>query len=228
MSPLLGRMCPKGVITAPATCEDGRVEMAEVIRNRRAALGVSQAELAERVGVDKRQIRRYEAGDAQPSLSVGRDIADALRISLDELAGADSRRIGLSGDWWAAWQTSQDGVEKHTVQPVTMRQRGDLIQITAQERGNVTVAEGGYLWRGEFRLWDNEVLMGWYAATDQAVRSKGTMFFHIHTHGQFMVGRWVGMSYDGPVLSGRSAMAKTEPEAQRLLQDTAIVAVPAS
>lgn len=217
-----------GVISAPATWENGGVEMAEVIRARRASLGLSQAELAEQVGIDKRQIRRYEAGDAQPSLSVGRDIAVALRISLDELAGADSQRIGLSGDWWAAWRTSQDGVEKQTVQPVTMRQRGDLIQIAAEQRGNVTMAEGGYLWRGELRLWDNEVLMGWYAATDHAVRSKGTMFFHIHTHGQFMVGRWVGMSYDGPVLSGLSAIAKTEDEAQRLVREPATGVGPAS
>lgn len=182
--------------------------MPEVIRTRRAALALSQADLAERVGVDKRQIRRYEAGESHPNLPVARDIADALGISLDELAGSDVRRVGLSGEWWAAWQTYQDGREVHTVQQITIRQRGDVVQVATQDRGNVTLEEGGYTWRGEFRLWDNEALIGWYTATDEAVRSKGSMFFHLHPHGQHMTGRWVGLSHDGPLITGGAVIAK--------------------
>jgi len=33
------------------------------------------------------------------------------------------------------------------------------------------------------RLWDNEVLMGWYAANDGSIRSRGTMYFVLHPHG---------------------------------------------
>lgn len=193
--------------------------MPEVMRTRRMAIGMSQAELAERAGIDKRQIRRYEAGEAQPSLSVARGIADALSVSLDELAGSDSKRVGLNGEWWASWQTVQNGEPVQTVQPVTLRQRGDLIQIAADERGNVTAEEGGYLWRGELRLWDNEVLMGWYTAADEAVRSKGTMFFHIHPHGRVMLGRWVGLSHDGPVITGWAALAKTQDDVQAAVND---------
>ncbi|WP_409483035.1 helix-turn-helix transcriptional regulator [Arsenicicoccus dermatophilus] len=187
--------------------------MPDVIRARRAALGLSQADLAERVGIDKRQIRRYEAGEAQPSLSVGRQIAEALDITLDELAGAQTQRVGLSGEWWASWETWKDGQPAFTAQPVALHQRGDLIQINAKDRGNVTLDEGGYLWRGELRLWDNVVLMGWYAAADSGVRSMGTMFFRIDTHGQHMLGRWVGQSHDGPVLTGWGTIAKTETAA---------------
>lgn len=193
--------------------------MGEVIRARRAVLGLSQADLAEQVGIDKRQIRRYEAGEAQPSLTVGRFIADALGISLDELAGATVQRVGLSGEWWASWQTTKDGREVHTVQPVTIRQRGDLLQVEATERGNVTLEQGGYSWRGEFRLWDNEILMGWYAAADAAVRSKGTMFFRIHAHGQQMSGRWVGLSHDGPVSTGWAVMARSQEGLTAAVQD---------
>jgi hypothetical protein len=32
--------------------------------------------------------------------------------------------------------------------------------------GRMAIAEGGCLWRREMRLWDNEVVLGWYAATD--------------------------------------------------------------
>ena len=60
---------------------------AEVMRTKRQALGLTQAQLAEAAGVGRRQIRRYEAGDAQPPLLVAARIARALRITLDELAG---------------------------------------------------------------------------------------------------------------------------------------------
>ena len=191
--------------------------MANVMRDRRAALALSQADLAAAVGLDKRQIRRYEAGEAQPTLVVAKAIAHALQISLDELAGETEQRLQITGDWWAGWQTWKDGAPVHTSQPVEIRQRGTDLDIAAVERG-ISSEEGGYLWRGQLRLWDNEILMGWYAADDQAVRSKGTLYLVIHPHGHQMRGRWVGLSYDGPIVSGWSAFARTEQEAQALLQ----------
>lgn len=72
--------------------------------------------------------------------------------------------------------------------------------------------EGGYLWRGEMKLWDNEILMGWYVADEGAVRSKGVMYFVLHQHGIHTAGRWVGLSYDGPIITGWGAMAHTKDE----------------
>ncbi len=66
--------------------------MSEVIRRRRTELG--QADLGAAAGVDARQIRRYEAGQSQPVLSVAVAIADALGISINELA-PNSRNDGL-------------------------------------------------------------------------------------------------------------------------------------
>jgi len=192
------------------------MEMPEVIRRRRAELDMSQADLAKAAGVDVRQIRRYESGQQQPTLSVAVAIAEALGISISELAGMPDHRVNLTGDWWAGWQSSREGVEDIRVQPVSMRQHGDLIQIEATRRGR-PVEEGGYLWRGELRLWDNEILMGWYAANDGSVRSKGTMYFQIHPHGINMTGRWVGLSYDGQIVSGWGSMARTEDEARELI-----------
>jgi transcriptional regulator with XRE-family HTH domain len=191
--------------------------MAAVMKARRAELGLSQSELAAQVGTDGRQIRRYEAGETQPTLPVAKLIARALGISLDELAGADSRRVEIPGMWWSSWQTYKDGDEIITSQEVRMRQQGDRVEADAVSRGDVTLEEGGYLWRGELRLWDNEILMGWYAADDGAVRSKGTMYFVVHPHGQQMVGRWVGLSYDGKVVTGWAAMARDETRARELV-----------
>jgi hypothetical protein len=92
-----------------------------------------------------------------------------------------------------------------------MTQRGDLIEIKASARGR-SVDAGGYLWSGELRLWDNEILMGWYAADDGAVRSKGTLYFALHQHGINATGRWVGLSYDGPIVTGWATLARTEED----------------
>jgi transcriptional regulator with XRE-family HTH domain len=166
--------------------------------------------------VDTRQIRRYEAGQQQPVLSVAVAIANALGISVSELAGTPSHRVSLTGDWWTCWQTSRGGVEDIRTQPVHLDQHGELVQIEATARGR-PVEEGGYLWRGELRLWDNEILMGWYAANDGSVRSKGTMYFVLHPHGINATGRWVGLSYDGSIVTGWSSMARTEAEARELV-----------
>jgi hypothetical protein len=97
-------------------------------------------------------------------------------------------------------------------------QRGDDLRVEATTRG-LAVEDGGYLWRGEMRLWDNEILMGWYAADDQAIPSKGTMYLVLHPHGQSMTGRWVGLSHDGALVTGWASMAKTQEEAQRLMYE---------
>jgi transcriptional regulator with XRE-family HTH domain len=196
------------------------VDMAEVLRQRRAALALSQADLAAAVGVDKRQIRRYEAGEAQPTLPVAKAMAKKLGISIDELAGGPEQRLTLAGQWWAGWQAWQDGIETHRCQPVEIKQRGNDLDIAALRRG-AEPDKGGYLWRGQLRLWDNEILIGWYAADDESVRSKGALYLVIHPHGQQFHGRWTGLSFDGPIQSGWSAFARTEDAAGRLLDDLA-------
>jgi transcriptional regulator with XRE-family HTH domain len=192
------------------------VDVGEVIKRRRAELGMSQAELAAAAGVDQRQIRRYESGQQQPLLSVAVAIAEALKISVGELAGIPPHRINLTGPWWASWQTFKDGAEVITAQEVQFTQQAELIQVHTTTRG-IPIEEGGYHWRGELRLWDNEILMGWYAANDGSVRSKGTMYFVLHPHGLSMAGRWVGLSYDGDIVTGWGGIAKTEDEARAII-----------
>ena len=103
-----------------------------------------------------------------------------------------------------------------TSQPIQIKQRGADLDIAALDRG-IDVEEGGYLWRGQLRLWDNEILMGWYTADDRAVRSKGTLYLVIHPHGHQIHGRWTGLSYDGPIQSGWSAITRTEDAVHDLL-----------
>jgi len=117
--------------------------------------------------------------------------------------------------WWCAWQTSKDGVPRVDTHPLTVYQQGELLQLDAER----APAAGSYTWRGELRLWDNEALMGWYRSTEGAVRSKGTMYLALHPHGEHAWGRWVGMSYDGVVVTGWGAIARTEEFAGKVVQD---------
>lgn len=194
------------------------MEMSEVIRRRRDELGLSQAALAKVAGVDTRQIRRYEAGQQQPLLPVAVSIANALDISLAELAGAPTHRVNLTGHWWTSWQTSKDQDEIITAQEVRIEQQAALLHIVTTTRG-IAVEEGGYMWRGELRLWDNEILMGWYAADEGSVRSKGTMYFVLHPHGISARGRWVGLSYDGKIMTGWGGLGRSEQEARAVVEE---------
>ena len=193
------------------------VDLSDVIRARRIALGLSQAQLAQRAGVSLRQLSRYEAGEQQPVLSAAVMLADALGISLTQLAGQVSYDLDLSGTWWAAWQTWKDGQPRIDTHTLEINQRGEVLQLLAERA--TPLEEGSYQWQGELRLWDNEALLGWYRSTDAAVRSKGTLYLSLHPHGDHAWGRWVGMSYDGAVISGWGALARTEELAAKVVQD---------
>ncbi|MBV9206045.1 MAG: transcriptional regulator, partial [Actinobacteria bacterium] len=91
-------------------------------------------------------------------------------------------------------------IDTHSLE---VHQRGDLLQLDADRA--VPVAEDSYRWHGELRLWDNEALIGCYRSTDAAVRSKGALYLALHPHGTNAWGRWVGMSYDGLVITGWGA-----------------------
>lgn len=177
---------------------------------------MSQADLAKRANIDARQIRRYEAGEQQPLFSVAVAIAAALQIPIADLAGMPTHRVKLSGEWWASWQTFRNGTEKIATQKVEIRQEGEMIRISTLTHG-LSVEEGGYHWNGELRLWDNEILMGWYASTEGAIRDKGTMYFVLHPHGQTMAGRWVGLSNDGKIMTGWGSMAKEHDAAEAVI-----------
>jgi len=193
------------------------MDISEVIKLRRSELGLSQAQLAKEAGISLRQLARYEAGEQQPVLSAAVALAEALRISLTQLAGQMTYDLDLSGTWWCAWQTWKDGIPRIDVHLLEVHQQGDLLQLDADRA--LPVAEGSYRWRGELRLWDNEALIGWYRSTDAAVRSKGVLYLALHPHGTYAWGRWVGMSYDAEVITGWGGMARNEHEAHKVVQD---------
>jgi transcriptional regulator with XRE-family HTH domain len=68
------------------------VPFAETLAELRRSRGLTQVALAERARVNISQLRKYEAGGSEPSLSALRRLAVALSCSTDALVfGADPR-----------------------------------------------------------------------------------------------------------------------------------------
>jgi len=57
----------------------------------------------------------------QPVLAAAVALADALGISMDQLAGKVTYDLDLSGDWWCAWQTWKDGAPRIDTHPLEAR-----------------------------------------------------------------------------------------------------------
>ncbi|MGH3973324.1 MAG: helix-turn-helix domain-containing protein [Pseudonocardiaceae bacterium] len=56
------------------------------LSQRRKAVGLTQESLAQRLGVERSTVARWEAGDTEPLPSIRPDVAQALQVSIDELA----------------------------------------------------------------------------------------------------------------------------------------------
>ena len=68
------------------------VEFPQLLATLRKQHGLTQQQLAERIGTHVVQLRRYEAGASQPTLDVIRKISTALQVSADMLLfGKDER-----------------------------------------------------------------------------------------------------------------------------------------
>jgi hypothetical protein len=159
--------------------------------------------------------RRLLQGLAALGVAAAPLSTDALATPADAAATAPPG-VDLSGEWWASWQTFRNGVEKIATQQVECKQVGELIQVATITHG-LSPDEGGYHWNGALRLWDSEILLGWYSASEGSVRSKGTMYFTLHPHGQQMAGRWVGLGYDDRIMTGWGSMAKTRENAEAVI-----------
>ena len=64
----------------------------EIIRIRRSALGMSQAELAAKIGVSRNTVAGWETGHSRPDLDTLPSLCSTLRISLNRFFGRESRK----------------------------------------------------------------------------------------------------------------------------------------
>lgn len=69
----------------PHRVHERRLRFGDVVRERRAELGLSQEALAERCGVDRKSISRVETGTFSPSLDRVWRLADGLDLPISDL-----------------------------------------------------------------------------------------------------------------------------------------------
>jgi XRE family transcriptional regulator, regulator of sulfur utilization len=67
-----------------------RWAFARRLRSLREALGMSQQHLADRAGLDRTQISKYERAEHTPSADALKSLAHALGTTIDHLLGATS------------------------------------------------------------------------------------------------------------------------------------------
>ena len=187
------------------------MQTAEVIRRRRVELGLSQAELAAAVGLDPRQIRRYESGDAEPPLQAARALAQTLAITIDELAGGPPT---FSGTWWSCWKGLDDSGTLHAG-PMSLSHRGRRVEILPASP-DAAAPEEAFAWRSELHADDTD-LFGWYIIDDPAARSKGTLIFKLKNG--ILIGEWVRISLRAGLSAGDIVLAKDRETAQRTVQE---------
>ncbi|QES48891.1 transcriptional regulator [Streptomyces venezuelae] len=83
--------------SAEAAAERSEIRLAmafaQAVYDRRKALGLSQAQLAERAGLTQAKISRIEGADAVPTLPLLRRLATALDAALNIALDADHEEV---------------------------------------------------------------------------------------------------------------------------------------
>ena len=93
---------------------------------------LTQEALAEKVGVTRQAIAKWEAGDSVPDLQTGRKLAEVLNVSLDEL-------VSFETDNSAGLMMPPKG--KHLFGIVTVGEKGQII-IPVKARKLFNIAPG--------------------------------------------------------------------------------------
>ncbi|MGL5824975.1 MAG: hypothetical protein ACRCYU_09190 [Nocardioides sp.] len=162
------------------------------------------------------------------ALVVAGGLVDRLvSVVLDRLRDARELRqndnVRIDGHWYAAWQTSVDGNEVITTQPITLIQRGRTIRMKNEKRSSEH-PKGGYLWRSKLHFYHGRYAMGQYVALPgEQNSSKGIMYFYYRSQHKLFYGVWAGSSHDSDLSAGFLVMAQEQEEARasmtRLLAD---------
>lgn len=84
----------------------------ESIRHHRKRLGLTQLELAERVGVSVQAVSKWETNTGLPDISMAVPLARALGTTTDELLQFGQRRKALEQQWMETLESTRDDPAK--------------------------------------------------------------------------------------------------------------------
>ena len=71
------------------------MQYSEIIRSRRAALGMNQAELAARVGVSRNTVAGWETNHSRPDLDTLPALCEALGLTVAAFFGRERKKRGV-------------------------------------------------------------------------------------------------------------------------------------
>lgn len=104
------------------------------IQSRRKQCGLTQEQLADRLGVSRQTVAKWESGETVPDMGNGQALAEALDVSLDVLIGYDSHGTNLP----------MPPRGKHLFGTVTVGERGQVV-IPKQARDMFGIVSGDSL-----------------------------------------------------------------------------------
>lgn len=131
---------------------------------------------------------------------------------------ADNNYIDITGEWFAAWQTSVDNQQLINTESLKIVQRGKQVIVNNCERAPENPL-GGYLWNAKMQFYQGRNLMGWYFPLKKENNaSKGIMYMTYFSQRKEFYGKWVGSGYDGELEVGFLVFAKSRQEAKDKLE----------
>ena len=110
----------------------------ENIQFFRKAGGMTQEGLAEKVGVSRQTIAKWEAGESTPDLALARKLANTLDVTLDELTGVPYEKVRNAS------KSDAPKSGKHLFGLVTVGEKGQIV-IPVQARRIFGIEPGDQL-----------------------------------------------------------------------------------
>lgn len=104
------------------------------IQSRRKTCGLTQEQVAERLGVSRQTVTKWETGESTPDLAHAGALAEVLDVSLDALVAYEAQGTGLP----------MPPRGKHLFGTVTVGERGQIV-IPKQARDLFAIQAGDVL-----------------------------------------------------------------------------------
>lgn len=147
-------------------------------------------------------------------------ITEPLRILFNmikrRLVSRGKNRLDLSGNWYGVWETTIKGKRSTQEETNQIKQRGDNLRIQNIKEAS-TKGDYAYTWDAAAIVYEDQYIIGRYEGRN--VLSKGALFFHVSKLGDYMIGKWVGVTADSEFDDGYWVMARKRDMAMEEFQD---------
>ena len=109
--------------------DDMTKKFAEAILNRRKQLGLTQEEVAAKVGTSKQMISRYENAQRSPKVLMANRIAEALGTTLDEIMDESAKDKAPFDEILFVAKTDEGKIAAELIDRLPKSQRKQIIGV---------------------------------------------------------------------------------------------------